>query len=857
MSMSSHEAYLIAHPFFYDTPVRAATSRDLWLQRCALPPGWTRRPQGLWTVVAPETAARLPDAGWKLHVAATESDGDRVGEVVAEVCFATGVTFKYLSSLAVLRSSNSKYASRATSGKYVAVYPPEDQVCEIADELHRRLAHAKGPRILTDLRWLDGVVHARHGAFRAIPYAGADGSVTSLVRNPDGGFERDVRRPGRTHPGWARVPDGFRQCVPERTSGGRFSAYRDVQAMHFSNGGGVYSAVRAEDGLPVVIKEGRPHAGLDGLGLSAYTRLGRERDALSLAAGVPGVARLVEMFDFQGHRFLVQERLPGNPAYLWMAQTHPLVTHGAPELPVVTDYVEKAGAIYRSIVEIVDRLHAADVVHGDLHPGNVLIDGTAVHLIDFECATTRAGAAGQTGLRAAGFGSDSPDGVERDRWALDMLALWFLLPLNRVLGLDPTRLAEHLAFVRAKVGVGEAFEQALERLAESAAEPARTPLSTAALVSGVRASATPARDDQLYRGAPAQFSVGGATFGSGAAGVLWALQQGGHEIPPDHRAWFADAASSGASLAGLWDGRAGLALVANRLGMRDAALALLDGPEPIEPTAEPANLSLYSGAAGRALVMLEIAAQDGREELLDRAVALGLRCRAQLEHPRLHTPGLLHGWSGVALLMVHLARATGERAWLADARQALLHDVASCVRLPHGAGMQVKAGVRRLAYLGSGSAGIGLVIDEYLQECRDEELGALLPVIADACRPEIVVQPGLIAGRAGLLATLVRLRQRLGHGYDAAIRSGVRSLELYRLHHDGHVHLPGEHTLRASADLAHGAAGVVLALDHMIQGDGFLPFFGPRPAVRAVLGEAQNADDHTRRRSEHELSREV
>ena len=59
--------------------------------------------------------------------------------------------------------------------------------------------------------------------------------------------------------------------------------------MHFSNGGGVYLGRDPRTDTEVVLKEARPHAGLDADGADAVARLDRETRCLRRLAGVPRV----------------------------------------------------------------------------------------------------------------------------------------------------------------------------------------------------------------------------------------------------------------------------------------------------------------------------------------------------------------------------------------------------------------------------------------------------------------------------------------------------------------------------------------------------------------------------------------
>ncbi|MDF2580430.1 MAG: hypothetical protein K0S49_2009 [Microbacterium sp.] len=128
--------------------------------------------------------------------------------------------------------------------------------------------------------------------------------------------------------------------------------------------------------------------------------------------------------------------------------------------------------------------------------------------------------------------------------------------------------------------------------------------------------------------------------------------------------------------------------------------------------------------------------------------------------------------------------------------------------------MQVDQGWRLLPYLAHGSAGIGLVLAQYLSHEPDDELHDALRGIIRAASAPFVVQPGLFAGRAGLAIFLQSL-EATGHASAETVRARDHHLSQMRLHAleaPAGVRVVGDGMLRASCDLATGAAGVLLAL---------------------------------------------
>ena len=94
--------------------------------------------------------------------------------------------------------------------------------------------------------------------------------------------------------------------------------------MQFSNGGGVYLGRDTRTDEQVVLKEARPHAGLDAAGRDAVTRLAHERDMLERLAGLDSVPELLDYFTLGEHHFLVQEFIDGNPLQRLLVRKYPL-----------------------------------------------------------------------------------------------------------------------------------------------------------------------------------------------------------------------------------------------------------------------------------------------------------------------------------------------------------------------------------------------------------------------------------------------------------------------------------------------------------------------------------------------------
>ncbi|MFI1381957.1 class III lanthionine synthetase LanKC [Embleya sp. NPDC020886] len=849
----NHHLFGWSDLIFYDTPSRCAIeSQDEFAATTRqLPVGWRRDAEGVWTVLRPEDV-QPPRQGWKIHVSATLDGAPRTLDVVWEYCVAHGLPFKHLRDRHLQLLLGSKYAPRSSAGKVVVLYPSDETRCRTAlEELSELLAGHPGPYVLSDLRWGDGPLHVRYGAFREMWVLDEDDELVAAIERPDGTLVPDRRRPVFAVPGWVSIPDFLRPHLDARNAAtGTDFPYRIRRALHFSNGGGVYLAERVADGRRVVLKEARPHAGLDRAGHDARTRLRREREILDHLADIPEVPRVEAYFTAWEHEFLALEERVGEGLYGWAGRRHVLLRPDPGE-DEVADYTRTALRLLDRVRDVVERIHARGVGIGDLHPGNILVaeDG-AVSLLDFETAS-RADESHRPTMGAQGFAAPwHPTGEARDRHALAAMRLWAFLPNNRVFPLSPTKVEQTLAAVlerfpipdpdsfaaeiRRDMGVVDGrCEQVAPDLAPALAERRRALLGEPAdvdpgaedadweavrtsLADAIRLSATPERRDRLFPGDPRQFRDGPASFAHGAAGVLWALTVTGRECPDEYVDWLVAAVDAGLpGQPGFHTGLHGTAYALDRLGRPDSARELL--PAAYALTDDVRGISLFTGLSGIGLNALHFAArhQDPQsrrqaERIAERVVDAVTRGWRAGSAPR---PGLMYGWSGAALFLLRCFESTGDKSYLDRAVEALGRDLDDCVVVADGTLQVLDPGRRTLSYLATGSAGIALVADEVLAHREEPRLRSAIRAIAGVCRPELAVETHLFNGRAGLIGTLARLRRHdLGFDPDPVLAGHLRRTAALALSYRGRLAFPGEGSLRLSMDLATGNAGVLLGL---------------------------------------------
>jgi len=841
-----YEAFAMADPSFYDAMHSDRTAGPPFATADrALPEGWRRAEQDDWFTFHP-AGIRLPGQGWKIHASATLDGADRVLDAVWDHCVPRGIPFKFLRSRTALTARMSKYAPRGMSGKLVTIYPADERACEaILTELGAVLDGEPGPYILSDLRWGSGPLYVRYGAF--VNRYGSDehGTPVPVIADADGRLVPDRRGPVFTVPPWVGLPDFLAPHLAARNAVTVTDLpYAIERVLHFSNGGGVYLATDRRTGEAVVLKEARPHAGLDAWGHDAVRRLEREHDMLGRLAGVPGVPRVYEAFGLGEHRFLAMEFVEGVTLSSAIAARYPLVDPQAgPE--AFAAYTDWALRVFAGVEATIAGIHARGVVYGDLHLFNIVLreDGT-VALLDFEVASD-VDSATRPGLGNQGFAAPrDARGLAIDAYALASLRLALFLPMTNLIWLHRPKAREYARIIADRFPVPTSF---LARAVDVIVPPG-TPSTSAPRIEADRrdwprlrddlaraivASATPDRDDRLFPGDVEQFSVGGLGLAHGAAGVLYALDVTGAGRHERFERWLvarATAPAPGTRL-GLYDGLHGVAFALDHLGHRRETLDVLD--ICLREGWESLGLDLAGGLPGIGLNLLHLADTTGEpalrragrraaELVAERLVSERLVSERLVDDGSLTSggdrpyAGLMRGAAGAALLLLRAYDDMGDPAYVDLAAAALRADLRRCVRRDNGS-LEVNEGWRTLPYLDAGSVGIGLVLDEYLARRPDDELADLGRGIDLAARSPMYILPGLFSGRAGIILCLAA--RSAAPAADPDVAEQVRALAWHALPYSGGLAFPGTGLLRLSMDLATGTAGVLLALGSVLHAE--------------------------------------
>jgi hypothetical protein len=830
-----YEVYCLVDPYFYDSTSQVGEQPlDFELGHALVPGGWVASELEDWCVHRPIDAV-FPAQGWKVHVSACLDNAERVLATVADYCRRRRIPFKFLRSPDALLLANAKYADRGASGKFITIYPADEAQLEaVLTELGEVLEGSPGPYVLSDLRWGKGPLYVRYGGFAERYCLSETGSWELAIEDLEGRLVPDRRGPSFRLPDWVRLPAFLESHLAARNSVKiEGLPYRIERALHFSNGGGLYAGQHIDTGAQVVLKEARPHAGLDVDGTDAVARLRREQDILERLAGLDVVPAVHGSFILGEHHFLALEFIDASPLRSAIVERYPLAKLDADE-QAMAEYTSWALDLQAKLEQALHAIHDRGVVIRDLHPFNVLLrpDGRVV-LVDFEVA-----AGVEEGWRSTladpGFAAPQDrKGFDIDRYALACLRLFFFLPLTTLIAIDRTKALDFVAVISELFPVPVVFlDEAVQVIVgRPAVRPPRLPLPLdperdgwqrirASLAGAILASATPDRDDRLFPGDIEQFQTGGLNIAHGAAGVLYALDMTGAGRYPDYEEWLCRRALhpvSGTTRLGFYDGLHGVAYVLDHLGHRAEALKVLDiCITELDGKWERLGLDLHGGLAGIGLNFLHFAAitwnPSLRSAAFDVAQAVADRLGDEdsvgvVSGGNHRYAGLMHGSTGPALLFIRLYEQLGQPVLLDLARTALRQDLRRCLVRDDGS-MEVNEGWRTMPYLADGSVGIGLVLDQYLAHRNDDQFAEAADRIHLAAQSPFYVEPGLFHGRAGMILYL-------SHGRAArnyTITDHIRRLAWHAITYQGCTAFPGEELLRLSMDLATGTAGVLLAV---------------------------------------------
>lgn len=788
----------------------------------------------------------LPVQGWKIHISSTLTQMQEVLDVVSEILFKMETPFKYVQDDWELFLKNSKYGDRSASGKFITIYPPTEPIfLTLLDEISGALKHFdKAAYILSDDRYRDTNLYFRYGAFISLKNSVGDFCILDNYGNRI----QDLREPQYLVPNFVDVPKKINQMVEERDQEtndiGGLKDYDIVNALHFSNGGGVYEAFNKSDKQHVVIKEGRPEVGLDGTYLDAYTRIGVEAENLTCLSGIEEVVQIRDSFIAWENAYLVEEYVEGTALNSWVATNYPFINDDKNKMSIYSNCAVK---ILNNIKASLSKIHATGVGIGDISPNNILVlENYDIKIIDLESAG-KIEDRYEAGLYTPGFGTQfAKSRRQADLFSLSRIARFLFAPIAPVQTLNAGQeiyidhFIEHYFTQQAVTLIRKIEKIAYEELPELIKEKSIAALSATNPYDQKLIAESSDIVEKLRNGImvnsniltstliggdirQSEYSNGKLSVCYGSYGVLLALMRTG-ELPQKFAPWIKRYSEKTTlqqvTSKGLFDGIVGISGVLYELGNRELAVNILESLNTDKIT----DVSLHSGLAGIGLEFIAIGILEKNMILISRAKSIGQKIIENFQKGHIEQNidmdfpgiGLIDGWAGAALFLITLYNSLNENLWLLWAKRIMLSELENC-ELDENGTLYLKKDDKFLPYLLGGTIGIAFPLYE-LQKISNKEvfrlnLEKIVPNLSTIC----CYNGGLFRGYSGyvLLHTLLNNADLIEDSEN--LLSLLQNLQMFIQKDTSGANMAfGDCGYRLSGDMFSGNSGMILAVNSIL-----------------------------------------
>ena len=801
----------------------------------------------------------FPDQGWKIHITVNINEAASLLYDVAEFLIENQISFKYVPNLRAWTSKNAKYANRGASGKFITVYPENDDIfIRLLNDLKEITKPYKlGPYILNDQQWQESNVFFRYGGLKRI-IAELGGEKVLAIRTPDGSLIPDERVPYYKIPDFVSEPNFIKEnnYFPSKDLFSKLNQFKIVEAIHHSNAGGVYLA--EVEGEKVILKEGRHKAGIDGNGKDGFGRNRNEYNTLKRLKKIDGVINARGYFTAWRHNYIIEDFHTGRNLRTFISQEFPYVQSNDKN----EEYAERCIIIINQLKGIIEDIHEKGIAMGDLSLTNIMISDKdlKVTLIDFEAASSPVNSF-LPGIATPGFiSSEAKNFMEADWFAFYRIVRFLFLPIIPINDIAPQINSIHDRQIEKKFGdkVIYFIRQIENSVSKYTNIQPQSPflnykLSMPAKELSIKTISYISRGLQkgiinnldvdsfsLIKGNIKQYadSVNKYNIAYGSFGVILSLirsDDGIREfINVEYKGWFdlvipfiEKESKNLKNNFGLFNGFSGIVTVLYELGYESSALLVLENilenftEDEINITDD---ISIYSGLSGIGLLYLSFYNIYSDENLLknidfkrNRIISI---YNTNIEDLRSNSDfGLLTGWSGAALFLFKYDLIMGENASRQIAFDIVDKSFESANEKDEYQGelfiVDNSRGFERLIpYLENGSSGLALTMlefqredENYLNESRRKVLESLITSNHLFCS----VNAGLMSGYGGLLP----LASAVKHTYDEPdmLISMLDNMNNYLVRNDyDEILFPGEYGFKCSMDISSGAAGILLIL---------------------------------------------
>ncbi|WP_251943814.1 class III lanthionine synthetase LanKC [Staphylococcus sp. Marseille-Q5304] len=780
----------------------------------------------------------LPEQGWKIHISTNLKTAKQTLDSVAELMFSENVSFKYVKSMHELILKDSKYGDRSSSGKFITIYPSStDQFIDLLFKLKEKLSYLpKGPYILNDKRWYESNIYFRYGGF--IPKTlYRNGEFLDAIEDLNGNLIEDQRKPFYSIPDFIEEPNQIKKMDIEtgddykRTN---LDDYSIKEALHFSNGGGVYLASHEKWG-EVILKEGRPYVASDLDDVDAFKRIHNEGETLKKLTTSQYPVKIYDDFVAWEHKFIVEEYIHGDSLTFWIVNNYPFSSSEKNE-----EYVKSSIKMLNDLIKSIEEIHSHGIGFGDLQPANIMVTPEErVRLIDFETAGPVKGSIAS--VMTPGFIGDPKMCKEQSDWfAVSRIAKQMFIPIGSVQDISHNLEKIHIKWIEKVFGL-EALNiiKKIEKICnkhnsipmkqlidsvEISVREFNLNLVKEKLINSIKKDLK--SGESLIHGDIRQYEMNSGKWNvlTGGFGVIMALKRA-NEWDEKLSYWIENIEDEFLMNLedGLYTGKMGICNVLIETNYIEKAKKLV---ETIDIYSKKHDISIASGLSGLGLGFLSIYYEFKDEFYLNQCKQVAKLLESNfIKNIPIYTfdydivdKGLLTSWAGASLFMTSLYKVTGEKKWLVISKKMLERELNNTLFDEDGL-LQTDDDFRVLPYLSSGGSGLAIPIIAIQNIENSNEWIQELKGIAKIAHSKTFYNAGLFQGSTGILAISHLLDNYLNR--KDLVNASLFTLNLFLIETDDCLYVPGDSCFRVSSDIMSGAAGLLTVIQDIISGSHF------------------------------------
>ncbi|WP_341932491.1 protein kinase domain-containing protein [Streptococcus pluranimalium] len=360
--------------------------------------------------------ATIPYQGWKIHVSATLHNYQSILETTVNCCLSEETSLKFINDTDTLLDIFSKKASPIEVGKFITIYPKNDQkFIKLIEKLHNKLRNYQGIQILTDQQYQNSNnIFYRYGIMNA--------SLTNEERPPlidqSGNKFPDIQGPYYECPNFIKDPlstDVFNKNKKELVMNNRY-VMRSI--LHQTGSGNVYTAFDKKSQKKVVIKEARKNVQINNK-ITAIDLLKNEQNMLSSIHN-SFIPKFIDEFYDDENYYLVEEYIKGTEISKLKNKFNLLLTRTTKERFLFNKEISK---IIDHMFKNLSSIHKEGIILEDISINNMILgDDNNLYFIDLETAYKKS-----DGQLITTSNNYSPIRITSKNEKRDRIKLWYAI----------------------------------------------------------------------------------------------------------------------------------------------------------------------------------------------------------------------------------------------------------------------------------------------------------------------------------------------------------------------------------------------------------------------------------------------